>query len=181
MTTNEVEIRSAFFAFRTFNQQEEKMYIEKKKTGLDVLDLITLVQRKGGVNTGFPYKSFVCRCSNCLYSTKGKCALKECCCMDERIRAHTCTFGEMMRYCFSGIGDNVFQFRLRLAIEREAELKSCFLDAGHRKRFYVDTGVKIIIAVVVGAVILGGLYALFDTVILPTLETRIDGMFDYAG
>ena len=36
---------------------------------------------------------------------------------------------------------------------------------------YVDTGVKIIIAVVVGAVILGGLYALFDTVILPTLET----------
>ena len=46
---------------------------------------------------------------------------------------------------------------------------------------YVDTGVKIIIAVVVGAVILAGLYALFDTVILPTLETRIDGMFDYAG
>lgn len=110
------------------------MYIEMKKTGLDVSDLITLVQRKGGGNTGFPYKSFVCRCSNCLYSTKGKCALKECCCMDERIRAHTCTFGEMMRYCFSGIGDNVFQFRLRLAIEREAELKSCFLDAGHRKR-----------------------------------------------
>ena len=98
-----------------------------KKTGLDVSDLITLVQRKGGGNTGFPYKSFVCRCSNCLYSTKGKCALKECCCMDERIRAHTCTFGEMMRYCFSGIGDNVFQFRLRLAIEREAELKSCLL------------------------------------------------------
>ena len=46
---------------------------------------------------------------------------------------------------------------------------------------YVDTGVKIIIAVVVGAVILGGLYALFDNVILPTLETRIDGMFYYAG
>ena len=100
------------------------MYIEMKKTGLDVSDLITLVQRKGGGNTGFPYKNFICRCSNCLYSTKGKCALKECCCMDERIRAHTCTFGEMMRYCFSGIGDNVFQFRLRLAIEREAELKS---------------------------------------------------------
>ena len=46
---------------------------------------------------------------------------------------------------------------------------------------YIDTGVKIIIGVVVGAVILGGLYALFDGVILPTLETRIDGMFDYAG
>ena len=46
---------------------------------------------------------------------------------------------------------------------------------------YIDTAVKIIIGVVVGAVILGGLYALFDGVILPTLETRIDGMFDYAG
>ena len=45
----------------------------------------------------------------------------------------------------------------------------------------IDTGVKIIIGVVVGAVILGGLYALFDTVILPTLETRINGMFNYAG
>ena len=50
-----------------------------------------------------------------------------------------------------------------------------------RAEGYIDTGVKIIIGVVVGAVILGGLYALFDNVILPTLETRIDGMFDYAG
>ena len=112
------------------------MFFEMKKKGLDVSDLITLVQRKRDWNTGFPYKNFVCRCSNCLYSTKGKCALKECCCMEERIHAHTCTFGEMMRYCFSGIGDNVFHFRLRIAIEREAELKSCFLDSGHRKRFY---------------------------------------------
>ena len=46
---------------------------------------------------------------------------------------------------------------------------------------YIDTGVKIIIGVVVGVVILGGLYALFDNVILPTLETRINGMFNYAG
>ena len=46
---------------------------------------------------------------------------------------------------------------------------------------YVDTGVKIIIGVVVGAVILGGMYALFDDVILPTLETKIEGMFDYKG
>ena len=46
---------------------------------------------------------------------------------------------------------------------------------------YIDTGVKIIIGVVVGAVILGGLYALFDGVVLPTLETEIDGLFDFAG
>ena len=36
---------------------------------------------------------------------------------------------------------------------------------------YIDTGVKIIIGVVVGAVILGGLYALFNTVIIPRLNT----------
>ena len=44
---------------------------------------------------------------------------------------------------------------------------------------YVDTGVKIIIAVVVGTVILGGLYALFDNVILPRLNTEIQEMFNY--
>ena len=46
---------------------------------------------------------------------------------------------------------------------------------------YVDTGVKIIIAVVVGAVILGGLYALFNGVILPRLNTEIGDMFSYGG
>ena len=46
---------------------------------------------------------------------------------------------------------------------------------------YVDTGVKIIIGVVVGAVILGGMYALFKGVILPRLNTEIQGMFNYKG
>lgn len=46
---------------------------------------------------------------------------------------------------------------------------------------YIDTGVKIIIGVVVGAVILGGLYALFNTVIIPRLNTKILEMFNYAG
>lgn len=46
---------------------------------------------------------------------------------------------------------------------------------------YIDTGVKIIIGVVVGGVILAGLYALFKTTILPTLGTKIGEMFNYAG
>ncbi len=46
---------------------------------------------------------------------------------------------------------------------------------------YIDTGVKIIIGVVVGAVILAGLYALFNTVIIPRLNTEILEMFNYAG
>ena len=50
-----------------------------------------------------------------------------------------------------------------------------------RAEGYIDTGVKIIIGVVVGAVVLGGLYALFNTVIIPRLNTEIQGMFNYAG
>ena len=50
-----------------------------------------------------------------------------------------------------------------------------------RAEGYIDTGVKIIIGVVVGAVILGGLYALFNTVIIPRLNTEILEMFNYAG
>ena len=46
---------------------------------------------------------------------------------------------------------------------------------------YIDTGVKIIIGVVVGGVILAGLYALFNTTIIPTLTETISGMFNYAG
>ena len=46
---------------------------------------------------------------------------------------------------------------------------------------YVDSGVKIIIAVVVGGVLLAWLYALFKTTILPTLNTKITGMFGYTG
>ena len=46
---------------------------------------------------------------------------------------------------------------------------------------YIDTGVKIIIGVVIGGVILAGLYALFNTTIIPTLTNKITQMFSYAG
>ena len=46
---------------------------------------------------------------------------------------------------------------------------------------YIDTGVKIIIGVVIGGVVLAGLYALFNTTIIPTLTTKITQMFSYAG
>ena len=46
---------------------------------------------------------------------------------------------------------------------------------------YIDTGVKIIIGVVIGGVILAGLYALFNTTIIPTLTSKIQSMFNYAG
>ena len=46
---------------------------------------------------------------------------------------------------------------------------------------YVDSGVKILIAVVLGALLLAGLYALFGDVVMPTLTQRIQDMFNYAG
>ena len=46
---------------------------------------------------------------------------------------------------------------------------------------YIDTGVKIIIGVVIGGVILAGLYLLFNSTIMPTLSSKIQGMFNYAG
>ena len=46
---------------------------------------------------------------------------------------------------------------------------------------YIDTGVKIIIGVVIGGVILAGLYLLFNGTIIPTLSTKIGEMFNYGG
>ena len=46
---------------------------------------------------------------------------------------------------------------------------------------YVDTGVKILIAVVIGALLLTLLYTVFDETIFPTLTQKIQGMFNYTG
>ena len=53
--------------------------------------------------------------------------------------------------------------------------------ANTRGEGYVDSGVKILIAVVIGALLLTGLYALFNTTIMPTVTTKIQGLFNYAG
>ena len=44
---------------------------------------------------------------------------------------------------------------------------------------YIDTAVNIIIGVVVGGVILVGLYALFKNVVLVNLNSEITDMFNY--
>lgn len=46
---------------------------------------------------------------------------------------------------------------------------------------YVDTAIKILIAVVIGALLLAGLYTLFGDVVLPTLTQRVQQMFSYTG
>ncbi len=46
---------------------------------------------------------------------------------------------------------------------------------------YVDTGVKVLIAVVIGALLLTLLYALFEDTIMPSVVTKVQGLFNYAG
>lgn len=53
--------------------------------------------------------------------------------------------------------------------------------SNNRGEGYIDTAVKILIAVVLGALLLAGLYALFGDVVMPTLVDRIRNMFNYAG
>ena len=46
---------------------------------------------------------------------------------------------------------------------------------------FVDSGVKILIAVVIGALLLGGLYALFGDTIMPTVTQKVKDMFAFKG
>ena len=44
---------------------------------------------------------------------------------------------------------------------------------------YVDTGVKILIAVVLGALVLSLLYALLNTTVMPKVTEKVSSMFAY--
>ena len=76
-----------------------------------------------------------------------------------------------MRKFFNGIKNKVNQ----AVVNVQATI------ASKRAEGYVDTGVKIIIGVVIGGVILAGLYALFNTTIIPPLTEKIGNMFNYSG
>jgi len=53
--------------------------------------------------------------------------------------------------------------------------------SNNRGEGYIDTAVKILISVVLGALLLAGLYLLFGEVVMPTLNEKIKEMFNYAG
>ena len=64
---------------------------------------------------------------------------------------------------------------------KAAAKKAVLLMKVTRGEIYVYTAVKILIAVVLGALLLAGLYTLFGDVVMPTLTQRIQEMFNYAG
>ena len=46
---------------------------------------------------------------------------------------------------------------------------------------FVDSGIKILIAVVIGALLLAGLYALFGETVMPTVTQKVKDMFNFKG
>ncbi len=59
-------------------------------------------------------------------------------------------------------------------------VRSSTMLAATRGENFVDSGIKILIAVVIGALLLGGLYALFGDTIMPTVTQKVKDMFDCA-
>ncbi len=69
-------------------------------------------------------------------------------------------------------------------ISRKANTAICTVKAAVTNRKaegYIDTGVKILIAVVLGALLLSLLYGLFNGTIMPTVSEKITNLFSYAG
>lgn len=44
----------------------------------------------------------------------------------------------------------------------------------------IETAIKVLTAVVLGALIMIGLYALVQKVVLPTTESKVSSLFEYA-
>ena len=60
-------------------------------------------------------------------------------------------------------------------------IQAVILLTARRGENFVDSGVKILIAVVIGALLLGGLYALFGDTIMPTVTQKVKDMFSFMG
>mgnify|MGYP000684726539 FL=1 len=69
---------------------------------------------------------------------------------------------------------------IRNKINSVAVRTKCAVD-NVRAEGYVDSGVKILIAVVIGALLLAGLYALFNDTIMPTVTQKVKDLFNYKG
>jgi len=46
---------------------------------------------------------------------------------------------------------------------------------------FIDSGFKVLIVVVLAALLLAGLYALFSDTIMPTLTQKVKDLFNYKG
>jgi len=60
-------------------------------------------------------------------------------------------------------------------------LKTKMILLNNRGDGYIDVAIRILIAVVLGSLLLAGLYLLFGETVLPELTRRIKDMFNYNG
>ena len=98
-----------------------------------------------------------------------------------------------MRKFFAKVKDKVNQMvaavkakvaDIKAAATEKARVKASqavILIESARTENFVDSGIKILIAVVIGALLLAGLYALFGDTILPTLTDNVEEMFNFSG
>ena len=61
---------------------------------------------------------------------------------------------------------------------KQTEIKA--VTTNRRGEFYLDKVIGMIIAVVIGGLLLAGLYALFNNTVLPGLTDKIQSMFSYS-
>jgi hypothetical protein len=66
-----------------------------------------------------------------------------------------------------------------LGIEAERKFSSVVEKLSEERGSFLEEVIKYVIYIVVGALLLAGIYALFKTVILPTLQTKVQDMFNY--
>lgn len=64
---------------------------------------------------------------------------------------------------------------------KSLSVMACAVLGNRRGEGFVDSGIAILIAVVIGALLLAGLYALFGQTILPTLTQKVKDLFNYNG
>lgn len=72
-------------------------------------------------------------------------------------------------------------FKRAKAKVQATAIRAAVLIKETRAENFVDSGIKILIAVVIGALLLGGLYALFGDTIMPTVTEKVEEMFEFNG
>ncbi len=87
-----------------------------------------------------------------------------------------------MKKLFSKIKSKVTSIKERIKSKATVlATRATLAVANVRGDGYVDSGVKILIAVVIGALLLAGLYTLFNSTIMPTVTEKITNLFNYKG
>ena len=64
---------------------------------------------------------------------------------------------------------------------KEKIVKAVTVISNKRGEGYVDLAVQVLISIVLGGLILGALYALFSSTVIPSMVQKIQEMFNYKG